>query len=185
MHTELIRLDALSKCCYCGEHADANTKSSIATFYPNDAGEECAEVLAVCNYCLPNVTPRKQQLPEIRGLVIPASEAERLKVITTCRHIAIEEFAKTAGYPLVCKPLLLDKPTHKAILFTKDKTYSALFSWQDGDPWIIGGKLAKDALAIYRSIEGCKTEATWMFGNPIITSSDESLLQELAKDGDL
>jgi hypothetical protein len=191
MHKELTNLGIHSQCSYCGADLANSIGSnvynvySIATFYPNEAGDELAEVNAVCKSCFPKASQGTQQTQGVKGLVIPSNEQKRIEWIKYARTLAINAYSEKVGFPLVSRPLLCDNPAIQAVLYIEDKSYSTVFPWQDSDPWLIGGRMAKDALAVYKSIEAGKTEVTLLFGKPVLNINDEELLQELAKGGAL
>ncbi|MBC7785869.1 MAG: hypothetical protein H7Z18_00025 [Methylophilaceae bacterium] len=175
LFTHLHEQGRLNACCVCMTPMPHKGEYRVMTYL------DLGLIGAVC----PNCTDGAEWHEDASFLVVPDDVDLRISFIKDLRFVAIELAAEKVGYPLATKPLLCDGPNHTAILFTKDKTYSAFALWQESDPLIVGGWFAKDALALTLSVIAGKTEISFINGFPIITSDDEDLFRELAKGPDL
>lgn len=178
VHGELVSMGCLCTCVYCG--CEVYPRSGY-TFSASEVDTDGAWIMASCAKCGADANASKPWMDGAKGLVISDDEKTRKQMISSLRAIAIKEVTAVVGYPVIMQPLIIDGGAWKAALITEEATYSTFAPWSDNDPLIVGGKFARDADVLRKSIQSGKTRVSLVGGSALIESDDLQLISALAK----
>lgn len=184
----LKEMGALASCACCS----AESHGVVA----GETGEGIT-VMALCKTCLDANHPRMKiadwQMARDSHFNIPTTPAERRKLIEMVRKAVIHSLAEQKALPAVMRMLELDHalsprlPRDAIGVVVRQagkqvKAYRCPVPWYEDDPFIVGGKFARDASALVKSLLSGKTKGYSFMGGPMmLTSSDDSLIKEWGK----
>ncbi|MER2540406.1 MAG: hypothetical protein ABTQ26_14300 [Azonexus sp.] len=161
-----------------------------------EAGEGVI-VMALCKTCL-KADPKEMQIADWQMardsyFDIPTTPDDRRKLIEMLRRTVIHSLAEQMALPAVMRMLELDHalsprlPRDAIGVVVRQagkqvRAFRCPVPWYPDDPFILGGKFARDASALVKSILAGKTNGySFMCGPMMLTSSDNSLIKEWGK----
>lgn len=153
-------------CAFCGK--ETHTIGGMES----ENGLHC-----VCKVCSDCATTRHATTPA-KVLLIPDNEDERLELFGATLATLGREAKKQKALPIIVRgPGLAGSQPNEAIVvfLEKGKLSKAVvpFPWFPDDPQAAGGKIARDALALYRSIKSGDTEAYSIGGGMVLMPGPE------------
>lgn len=184
----LDELGSLVKCAKCGD-----SRYSVVTGEINNS----TTVMALCELCdtelykSERLSLKNWTMGEGSYFILPDTDDDRKQMVDLFRKAIILRLADDKALPIVTRllevdctsPALVSARDRVAIVWTQVgktlKAYRCPMPWFDSDPFLLGGKTARDALALVESMLSGKTKSVSFGRGPVLMTSDDKKLMNV------
>ena len=175
----LDELGSLVKCAKCGD-----SRYSVVPGEINNS----TTVMALCDTELEKserLSLKDWTMGAGSYFIVPDTDDDRKRMVNLFRKAIILRIANDKGLPIVTRlldadctsPALFSARDRVAIVWTQVgktfKAYRCPMPWFESDPFLLGGKTARDALALVKSMLAGKTKSVSFGKGPVLMTSDD------------
>lgn len=175
-------LGSIVRCAKCGDRRHSAMSAEI---------DGLTTVLALCETCDAGISRSDclaldgWTMGEGSYFILPDTDDDRMQMVDLFRKAVIFQIAERKELPVVMRLLELDC-TSATLLSARDRVaivwaqvgksaraYRCPMPWFDSDPFLLGGKTARDALALTKSMLAGKTKCITFGNGPVLLTSDD------------